>query len=278
MLWLHMRAMILGHGSFDCCGDILFVIDNKLGLFLSIIKTSCSLSKTYVWLQPPATYHRFCIRHLKSNFNKKFLNSDLENLMWLAATENQLKKFRQRMEQIKTLSHAAHLWLANLPLEKWTMHKEDGYRWGALTANIHLSYHSLLMKAHELPVTATVRLTFKSIIDRFDERCRLAVALIQMQVEEMCMYSLVEKRNVHVGNGEIIICHAHMPLKLVISVALSQWTTLASTTVAGFTIKRILGNFFPLVKRHIGHLPPLIYLQILNVHEPKKCSILLLLA
>ncbi|KAH0744837.1 hypothetical protein KY290_032830 [Solanum tuberosum] len=77
-----------------------------------------------------------------------------ENLMWLAATENQLKKFRQRMEQIKTLSHAAHLWLANLPLEKWTMHKDDGYRWGALTTNIHMSYNGLLMKARGLPVTA----------------------------------------------------------------------------------------------------------------------------
>ncbi|KAK6785118.1 hypothetical protein RDI58_018573 [Solanum bulbocastanum] len=105
---------------------------------------------------------------------------DLENLMWLAATENQLKKFRQRMEQIKTLSHAAHLWLANLSLEKWTMHKDDGYRWGVLTTNIHLCYYGLLMKACGLSVTAIVRLTFKSIIDRFDERCRLAVAQIQV--------------------------------------------------------------------------------------------------
>ncbi|KAH0656356.1 hypothetical protein KY285_031238 [Solanum tuberosum] len=104
--------------------------------------------------------------------------NDLENLMWLAATENQLKKFRQRMEQIKTLSHAAHLWLANLPLEKWTMHKDDGYRWAVLTTNIHMSYNGLLMKARGLPVTAIVRLTFKSIMDRFDGRCRLAVALI----------------------------------------------------------------------------------------------------
>jgi len=42
-----------------------------------------------------------------------------------------------------------------------------------------MSYNGLLMKARGLPVTAIVRLTFKSIIDRFDERCRLAVALIQ---------------------------------------------------------------------------------------------------
>ncbi|XP_059315746.1 uncharacterized protein LOC132066454 [Lycium ferocissimum] len=45
--------------------------------------------QTHDWLQPPSTHHRFCVRHLKSNFNKKFLNGDLENLMWLAATSTE---------------------------------------------------------------------------------------------------------------------------------------------------------------------------------------------
>lgn len=135
--------------------------------------------QTYVWLQPPVTYHRFCIRHLKNNFNKKFLNSDLENLMWLAATEHQKKKCIERMVQIKTLSHAAHLWLANHPVEKWTMHKDDGRRWGALTTNVSESYNGLLKKARGLPITAIVRLTFKTLVDRFVERSTLATALIE---------------------------------------------------------------------------------------------------
>ncbi|XP_059314727.1 uncharacterized protein LOC132065369 [Lycium ferocissimum] len=77
------------------------------------------------WLQPPSTHHRFCVRHLKSNFTKKFLNTDLEQLMWLAATEHQKKKYKMRMEQIKILSPPAHLWLNNLPEEKWTLIKDN---------------------------------------------------------------------------------------------------------------------------------------------------------
>lgn len=86
----------------------------QIGLISGHHKDILLCVQTYVWLQPPVTYHRFCVRHLKNNFNRKFLNSDLGNLM---ATEHQEKKFRPRMVQIKTLSHAAHLWLATFPLE-----------------------------------------------------------------------------------------------------------------------------------------------------------------
>ena len=135
--------------------------------------------QSYDWLSPPNTYHRFCVRHLKANFNKKFVNSELENLMWLAATEHQEKKFMQRMQQIKTLSPAAYEWLNEFPLEKWTMYKDGGRRWGAMTTNVSESYNGLLKKARGLPVTAMVRMTFKALVDRFVERNNLAIALLQ---------------------------------------------------------------------------------------------------
>ncbi|XP_069149662.1 uncharacterized protein [Solanum lycopersicum] len=134
--------------------------------------------QSYDWLSPPNTYHRFCVRHLKANFNKKFVNSELKNLMWLAATEHQEKKFMQRMQQIKTLSPAAYEWLNEFPLEKWTMYKDGGRRWGAMTTNVSESYNGLLKKARGLPVTAMVRMTFKALVDRFVERNNLAIALL----------------------------------------------------------------------------------------------------
>ena len=56
--------------------------------------------------------------------------------MWLAATEHQEKKFVQRMQQIKTLSPVAYELLNEFPLEKWTMYKDGGRRWGAMTTNV----------------------------------------------------------------------------------------------------------------------------------------------
>ncbi|XP_060182390.1 uncharacterized protein LOC132612063 [Lycium barbarum] len=129
---------------------------------------------THEWLQPPTTHHRFCDRHLKRNFNKKFLNSDLEKLMWLDATEHRKKKYQMRMQQIKTLSPAMHMWLSELSKEKWTLYKDGGYRWGAMTTNVSESYNSLLKKDCGLPVTAMIHWTFKNIVDHFVKRSALA--------------------------------------------------------------------------------------------------------
>lgn len=59
--------------------------------------------QSYGWLSPPNKYHRFCVRHLKANFNKKIVNSELKKLMWLATTEHQEKKFVQQMQQIQNI-------------------------------------------------------------------------------------------------------------------------------------------------------------------------------
>ncbi|KAH0757456.1 hypothetical protein KY290_020949 [Solanum tuberosum] len=61
------------------------------------------------------------------------------------------------------------------------MYKDGGRRWGAMTTNVSESYNGLLKKARGLPVTAMVRMTFKTLVDRFVERNNLAIALLQTQ-------------------------------------------------------------------------------------------------
>ncbi|XP_070020493.1 uncharacterized protein [Nicotiana sylvestris] len=39
------------------------------------------------WMEPYA-YHRYCVRHLKANFQKKYHDKALNDLMWMAATEH----------------------------------------------------------------------------------------------------------------------------------------------------------------------------------------------
>ncbi|XP_070054137.1 uncharacterized protein [Nicotiana tomentosiformis] len=38
--------------------------------------------------QEPYAYHYYCVRHLKTNFQKAHPNKDLHDLMWMAATEH----------------------------------------------------------------------------------------------------------------------------------------------------------------------------------------------
>ncbi|KAK4352626.1 hypothetical protein RND71_028144 [Anisodus tanguticus] len=47
-----------------------------------------------------------------------------------------------------------------------------------MTTNVSESYNGLLKKAHESSVTTMVRLTFKNLVDRFDQRSSLVALLI----------------------------------------------------------------------------------------------------
>ncbi|KAG5609958.1 hypothetical protein H5410_021239 [Solanum commersonii] len=71
--------------------------------------------------QEPRAFHRFCISHLKSNFQSKFPNKDLSRLMWRAASAHQVRKFESLMWQIREENVEAHEYLMEIPLDKWTL-------------------------------------------------------------------------------------------------------------------------------------------------------------
>ncbi|KAH0743315.1 hypothetical protein KY290_031308 [Solanum tuberosum] len=100
--------------------DICIISDMAKGILTSLSE---------LWqFQKPRAFHRFCLRHLKSNFQSQFPNRDLSNLMWRAATAHQVRKF-------EALIH------------------DDGKRWRVLTRNLSESFNGLLKKARSLPVT-----------------------------------------------------------------------------------------------------------------------------
>jgi len=115
--------------------------------------------------QEPRAFHRFCIRHLKSNFQSKFPNKDLSRLMWRAASAHQVRKFESLMWQIKEENIEAYEYLMEIPLEKWTVSYDDGKRWGVLTTNLSESFNGVLKKARGLPVTAMVKLSLEQTIE-----------------------------------------------------------------------------------------------------------------
>lgn len=79
--------------------------------------------------QATFAYHRFCLRHLKANYQRACRNVHLNNLLWQAATAHQEKKFLEKMQLIKDTSEDAYEWLMQINhLEKWTLHKDDGRR------------------------------------------------------------------------------------------------------------------------------------------------------
>ncbi|XP_021748513.1 uncharacterized protein LOC110714318 [Chenopodium quinoa] len=99
----------------------------------SILKTMTAVGSG--WEEPHA-HHRFCIRHLASNFNSKFKNAHLKNLLGRAADARQKNKFIHYFNKIGELKLEACEWLAEKPLYKWSIYHDGGFRYGIQTTNM----------------------------------------------------------------------------------------------------------------------------------------------
>ncbi|XP_023926256.1 uncharacterized protein LOC112037653 [Quercus suber] len=72
---------------------------------------SCFDDTTRGYLQAPLAHHWYCIRHLVSNVNTNFNSVVLKNLVWKAATANQVRKFENTMDCIKNVNPDAYDYL-----------------------------------------------------------------------------------------------------------------------------------------------------------------------
>ncbi|RVW43332.1 hypothetical protein CK203_070261 [Vitis vinifera] len=129
-----------------------------------------AVNETYSgWTQPNAC-HRFCMRHLASNFNTKFKDKTLKDLMCRAAMESKVKKFISHMDTIGRINAEVRNWLEQIPLEKWALSYDGGRRYGIMTTNMSEVFNGVLKGARTLPITALVQLTFYRVNSYFTVR------------------------------------------------------------------------------------------------------------
>ncbi|RVW68072.1 hypothetical protein CK203_064579 [Vitis vinifera] len=129
-----------------------------------------AVNETYSgWTQPDAC-HRFCMRHLASNFNTKFKDKTLKDLMCRAAMESKVKKLISHMDTIGRINAEARNWLEQIPLEKWALSYDGGRRYGIMTTNMSEVFNGVLKGARNLPITTLVQLTFYRVNSYFTVR------------------------------------------------------------------------------------------------------------
>ncbi|XP_070032681.1 uncharacterized protein [Nicotiana tomentosiformis] len=80
--------------------DICLISDRHDGILSSVENLPAR--------QEPFSYHRYCVRHFKANFQKAHPNKDLHDLVWMAATDHQEHKFRRHMESIRQEDERAY--------------------------------------------------------------------------------------------------------------------------------------------------------------------------
>ncbi|KAL0384502.1 UNVERIFIED_CONTAM: hypothetical protein Sradi_2844500 [Sesamum radiatum] len=119
---------------------------------------------------PPNGVHRYCLRHVCSNFNSHHKNIILKDLCWRAGSEYQIRKFNRIMEEIKGQKLEAFTFLDRINKEKWTASHDGGWRCGILTTNMSECINGVLKGARRLPVTTIVEITLQRTAHYFRER------------------------------------------------------------------------------------------------------------
>ncbi|KAL0327508.1 UNVERIFIED_CONTAM: hypothetical protein Sangu_1828800 [Sesamum angustifolium] len=94
--------------------------------------------------------HRYCLRHVCSNFNSSIKNVVLKDLCWQTGSEYQLRKFNRIMEEIKKQSVTAFAYLDQINKEKWTASHDGGWRFSILTTNMSECINGVLKGARRL--------------------------------------------------------------------------------------------------------------------------------
>ncbi|KAK4391333.1 hypothetical protein Sango_2196600 [Sesamum angolense] len=118
----------------------------------------------------PRGVHRFCLRHVCSNFNKKFNNIRLKDLCWRAGAEVNARKFKRIMTEIRELNEEAYNWLEMIDKTQWTLSHDSGWHTGILTTNMSECVNGVLKGARRLPIVAIVQITFHRSVRYFLER------------------------------------------------------------------------------------------------------------
>ncbi|KAH1249740.1 hypothetical protein GmHk_05G013037 [Glycine max] len=71
--------------------------------------------------QPSHGYHVYCIRHIASNFNRKFNNAKQKEMFKKLAYTPCKHVFDQNLEKYRQLSPAIATWIDRISKEKWSM-------------------------------------------------------------------------------------------------------------------------------------------------------------
>ncbi|XP_015936808.2 uncharacterized protein LOC107462691 [Arachis duranensis] len=119
---------------------------------------------------PPRAFHMFCIRHIESNFLRKFKAPYLQKLVVNIGYSRTVREYEQCYQRLREWGKAYTNWLNRIPREQYALAYDGGYRWGHMTTNLVECINSVLKGARNLPITALVKATFYRLNELFTRK------------------------------------------------------------------------------------------------------------
>ncbi|XP_016173260.1 uncharacterized protein LOC107615736 [Arachis ipaensis] len=127
---------------------------------------------------PPRAFYMFCIRHIESNFLRKFKAPYLQKLVVNIGYSRTVRKYELCYQHLRERGEAYTNWLNRIPCEQYALAFDGGYRWGHMTTNLVECINSVLKGARNLPITALVKATFYRLNELFTRKRAEAEAWI----------------------------------------------------------------------------------------------------
>lgn len=149
--------------------------------------------------QSPNVVHRFCLKHIRLNFETTFKNKELTNLMHKAGTTCKVTKFHEIMEEIKRRNIYAYNYLKAIDFQKWTLAYDGGYRYGCMTTNLCETLNSVLNKCCALPLKALVEYIYMRTL--FSTFANIKRKLLIVYINSLLIFgeNMLRMRQNHVG-------------------------------------------------------------------------------
>ncbi|XP_057755362.1 uncharacterized protein LOC130974504 [Arachis stenosperma] len=119
---------------------------------------------------PPRAFHMFCIRHIESNFLRKFKAPYLQKLVVNIGYSRMVREYEFCYQRLRERGEVYSNWLDRISREQYALAFDGGYRWGHMTTNLVECINSVLKGARNLPITALVKATFYRLNELFTRK------------------------------------------------------------------------------------------------------------
>nr|XP_025611889.1 uncharacterized protein LOC112705268 [Arachis hypogaea] len=119
---------------------------------------------------PPRAWHMYCIRHIGSNFLRRFKAPYLHKLVVNTGYSKTEQEYNKNYQRLRERGEAYAQWCDEIGVQRWVLAFDGGHRWGHMTTNLVECINSVLKGARNLPVTAIVRSTFYRLNELFTRK------------------------------------------------------------------------------------------------------------
>ncbi|XP_014506442.1 uncharacterized protein LOC106766208 [Vigna radiata var. radiata] len=136
-----LQILIADLGGNEVCGRCTWMSDKQKGLVHAVEELL------------PNAEQRFCLRHMYSNFRKRFSGQILKNMMWRAATSTYPQAWEREMLKMKEVNVEAYKYLIGIPPRYWSRSRFTGQAMcDSLDNNIIEAFNNVLLHAREQPI------------------------------------------------------------------------------------------------------------------------------